>query len=144
MSLNCLIALTINFYHVLKHHRVGKSISMYAERWLKAPMLHQDGSTARRTRSTPQGGAVSPLLATLFLHYVFDRWMTKAFPNTPFCRYADGGLVHCQSLKDSRFAERKLTAATIRRLQSRNVLAYLKDMLVTSRDAPSAPSLLPA
>ncbi|ENY6945834.1 reverse transcriptase domain-containing protein [Escherichia coli] len=43
---------------------------------------------------TPQGGLVSSLLANLFSHYVFDKWMQREFPENPWCRYADDGLVH--------------------------------------------------
>jgi len=48
-------------------------------------------------KGTPQGGVISPVLSNLFLHYVFDKWVTKHYPNTPWCRYADDGLLHCKS-----------------------------------------------
>jgi RNA-directed DNA polymerase len=48
-------------------------------------------------QGTPQGGVVSPILANLFLHYAFDAWMTRTFPGVPWCRYADDGLIHCQT-----------------------------------------------
>ena len=60
-------------------------------------MQHTDGTVVQRTRGTPQGGVVSPLLANLFLHYAFDKWLQKHHPNKPWCRYADDGLVHCRS-----------------------------------------------
>jgi len=50
-----------------------------------------------RTKGTPQGGVVSPVLANLFLHYAFDAWMTRTFPGVPWCRYADDGLIHCET-----------------------------------------------
>ncbi len=56
-----------------------------------------DGSLVERTQGTPQGGVISPILSNLFLHYVFDAWMTKHQPSTPWCRYADDGLVHCRT-----------------------------------------------
>ena len=34
-------------------------------------------------------GAISPLLANLFLHYAFDAWMSRNYPHIPFERYAD-------------------------------------------------------
>lgn len=43
------------------------------------------------------GGLNSPVLSNLFLHYVFDSWMTRQYPNLPWCRYADDGLVHCKT-----------------------------------------------
>jgi RNA-directed DNA polymerase len=36
-------------------------------------------------------------MSNLFLHYVFDVWINKKYPNTPWCRYADDGLVHCKT-----------------------------------------------
>ncbi len=60
-----------------------------------------------REAGTPQGGVVSPVLANLFLHYAFDRWMERTFPRNPWARYADDGVVHCRSKKE---AERLLTA----------------------------------
>ena len=72
------------------------------ERWLTAPMLREDGTLIGRTRGTPQGGVVSPVLANLFLHYTFDLWMARAFPHLRWCRYADDGLVHCRTEKEAR------------------------------------------
>src|SRR4029078_8788866 len=45
---------------------------LYIKRWLPAPMIMEDGMRVERTRGTPQGGVVSPVLANLFLHYAFD------------------------------------------------------------------------
>ncbi|EGO8362177.1 hypothetical protein EYW98_23200, partial [Escherichia coli] len=54
-----------------------------------------DGTQRERNKGTPQGGVISPVLANLFLHYVFDKWLTLRYPGVPWCRYADDGLVHC-------------------------------------------------
>jgi RNA-directed DNA polymerase len=72
-------------------------VLLYSERWLKVPMLMQNGEMVQRVKGTPQGGVISPLLANLFLHYTFDKWMMRNSPQTPWARYADDGLVHCQS-----------------------------------------------
>ena len=40
---------------------------------------------------------VSPLLANLFLHYAFDAWMQRTYPNIPFERYADDVIIHAKS-----------------------------------------------
>ncbi len=40
---------------------------------------------------------VSPLLANLFLHYVFNYWMQQNYPHIPFERYADDAVCHCQT-----------------------------------------------
>jgi hypothetical protein len=45
----------------------------------------------------PQGSAVSPVLANLFLHYAFDAWMAREFPAVVFERYVDDAVVHCVS-----------------------------------------------
>ncbi|QUN31979.1 reverse transcriptase (plasmid) [Cupriavidus sp. KK10] len=37
------------------------------------------------------------MLANLFLHYAFDRWMQKYHPDVPFERYADDAICHCES-----------------------------------------------
>jgi len=72
-------------------------VILYIERWLVAPLKRQDGSLVQRDHGTPQGSAISPLLANLFLHYAFDAWLTKAFPSVNFERYADDAVIHCAS-----------------------------------------------
>jgi RNA-directed DNA polymerase len=85
----------------VKHHTDCKWVILYIERWLKAPMQKPDGTLVERSKGTPQGGVVSPVLSNLFLHYAFDVWMGKVFPKNPWCRYADDGLVHCKSEKEA-------------------------------------------
>jgi group II intron reverse transcriptase/maturase len=70
-------------------------VMLYVSRWLQAPMLMPDGTLARRTKGTPQGGPISPLIANIFLHYGFDTWMTREFPTIWFERFADDVVVHC-------------------------------------------------
>lgn len=81
----------------VRKHTECKWVRLYIERWLKAPMQLADGTLVERTRGTPQGGVVSPVLANLFLHYAFDLWMGRTFPGVLWCRYADDGLVHCET-----------------------------------------------
>ena len=71
------------------------------ERWLRAPLQRPDGTLERRDRGTPQGSAVSPVLANLFMHYAFDMWMARKFPSVPFERYVDDAVVHCVSEKQA-------------------------------------------
>lgn len=85
----------------LKKHTDCEWILLYIERWLKAPLQQPDGTLTKRDRGTPQGGVVSPLLMNLFLHYVFDKWMEVNYPQLPFARYADDGVVHCWTLQDA-------------------------------------------
>jgi RNA-directed DNA polymerase len=70
---------------------------LYIDRWLKAPVRMADGRLIGRERGTPQGGVISPLLANLFLHYSFDMWMRRNFPDIPFERYADDAICHCRT-----------------------------------------------
>lgn len=80
----------------ISKHTNCKWVKLYLKRWLTAPMQLPDGKIVERTCGTPQGGVVSPVLSNLFLHYVFDKWMQRKHPESPWCRYADDGLVHCQ------------------------------------------------
>jgi RNA-directed DNA polymerase len=84
------------------HHTDSPWIRLYIARWLRAPVQKPDGTVEQRTRGTPQGGVVSPLLANLFLHYAFDYWMQRTFPSIPFERYADDAIVHCRSERQAR------------------------------------------
>lgn len=77
-------------------------VLLYIERWLQAPVQMADGNLIAREKGTPQGGVVSPLLANLFLHYVFDMWMRRNYPHIPFERYADDGICHCRSEAQAR------------------------------------------
>ena len=72
-------------------------VVLYVKRWLAAPLQLPDGTLAERDRGTPQGSAISPVLANLFMHYAFDAWMAREFPAVPFERYADDAVVHCES-----------------------------------------------
>jgi group II intron reverse transcriptase/maturase len=81
----------------VRKHVTCKWALLYIERWLKAPMVQEDGVIKERSRGTPQGGVVSPILSNAFLHYAFDLWMTRTYPDLPWSRYADDGLVHCRS-----------------------------------------------
>jgi RNA-directed DNA polymerase len=60
-------------------------------------MQMADGSMIGRERGTPQDGVISPLVANLLLHYVFDLWMHRNFPDILFERYADDAICHCRT-----------------------------------------------
>ena len=85
----------------VKKHTDNPWLLLYIKRWLTAPISLEDGTTVQRKCGVPQGGVISPVLANLFMHYVFDKWMDRNHPNMPFCRYADDGLVHCNSQKQA-------------------------------------------
>src|SRR5712691_10215895 len=81
----------------VSHHTSERWILLYVERWLKAPLQHEDGTLAARDRGSPQGSAISPLLANIFLHYALDLWLAREYPAIPFERYADDVILHCKS-----------------------------------------------
>ena len=84
------------------HHTDLPWVRLYIARWLRAPAQRPDGTLGERTKGTPQGGVISPLLANLFLHYAFDLWMQRTFPGVRFERYADDAIVHCRSERQAR------------------------------------------
>lgn len=71
-------------------------------RWLTAPLQLPDGTLRARDHGTPQGSAVSPVLANLFLHYAFDVFLVREFPTVEFERYADDAVVHCVTERQAR------------------------------------------
>jgi len=100
-----------SFFDSVPHDLVLKAVArhtdlrwvlLYVERWLKAPLQREDGSLVGRDRGTPQGSAISPLLANMFLHYAFDVWMRREYPAVPFERYCDDVIVHARSEQHAR------------------------------------------
>jgi group II intron reverse transcriptase/maturase len=77
-------------------------VLLYVKRWLTAPLRLPDGTLRERDRGTPQGSAVSPVLANLFLHYAFDCFLAREFPGVEFERYADDAVVHCVTERQAR------------------------------------------
>jgi RNA-directed DNA polymerase len=84
------------------HHTDQKWIQLYVGRWLAAPLQRPDGSMVVRDKGTPQGAAISPLLANIFMHYTFDAWMAREYPAVAFERYCDDVVVHCVSERHAR------------------------------------------
>ena len=84
------------------HHTDQKWVLLYVQRWLVAPLQRPDGTLVARDRGTPQGSAISPLLANVFMHYAFDRWLVQEFPDVRFERYCDDAVVHCASEEQAR------------------------------------------
>lgn len=87
----------------VRHYCNEKWVLMYVERWLKAGIIQANGNFKPSLTGTPQGGVISPLLANLFLHIVFDKWMDRNHPEKPFERYADDIVVHCKTEKQAKF-----------------------------------------
>lgn len=87
----------------LTHLKMQRWVILYCQRWLEAPVQEQKSSIIlqKRTQGTPQGGVISPVLANLFLHYAFDRWIKRAYPSVKFERYADDIICHCQTMREA-------------------------------------------
>jgi group II intron reverse transcriptase/maturase len=92
----------------VRWHTDVKWVVLYIERWLKAPIFMPDGSLIHPQKGTPQGGVASPLLANLFLHYAFDKWMERENPTIPFERYADDSVCHCKRQSQAEELKEKL------------------------------------
>lgn len=84
----------------VRYHCPEPWVSLYVARWLQAP-LKKGEELVTRSKGTPQGGVISPLLANIFLHHALDEWMKKFHPSAPFERYADDLLIHCRSLQEA-------------------------------------------
>ncbi len=87
----------------LEKHCYSKWVLLYVKRWLIAPMQDREGNLHARSLGTPQGGVISPILSNLFLHYAFDTWVRRNMPDVPFCRFADDGILHCQSQEQAEY-----------------------------------------
>lgn len=83
-----------NINHELLMKAVKKHIS---EKWIESPMQMPNGTLTKRATGVPQGGVISPILSNLFLHYVLDHWLARHYPETPWCRYSDDGILHCNT-----------------------------------------------
>jgi RNA-directed DNA polymerase len=115
----------------VKKHTNSEWMLLYIERWLKAPVQLEDGTLIERDRGTPQGSVISPLLANLFMHHAFDKWMQENHPYAPFERYADDVVVHCNSEQQAKYV---LTAIAKRLGQCKLELHPEKTRIVYCKD----------
>jgi RNA-directed DNA polymerase len=106
-------------------------VVLYVRRWLVAPLQLPDGTLVERDRGTPQGSAVSPVLANLFMHYAFDMWLAREFPSVEFERYADDAVVHCSTERQARQVLAALSARMdevgLRLHPDKTKIVYCKD-----------------
>lgn len=113
------------------HHTDNPWVRLYISRWLRAPVEKRDGTRVERTRGTPQGGVISPLLANLFMHYAFDVWMQRNSPHVQFERYADDAVVHCVSEAQARYVleaiRKRLAECGLELHPTKTKIVYCKD-----------------
>jgi RNA-directed DNA polymerase len=106
-------------------------VLLYLGRWLRAPVQREDGTLAERNSGTPQGGVVSPLLANIFLHHAFDRWMRQTLPRVPFERYADDIVIHCRAKAQAeqvrRAVQERLQRCRLALHPEKTKIVYCKD-----------------
>jgi len=90
----------------LEHRIADRRMLRLIQKWLKAGTL-QDGKWTQSTEGSPQGATISPLLANVFLHYVFDLWAQQwrkqqASGDMIVVRYADDFVVGFEKEADAR------------------------------------------
>jgi group II intron reverse transcriptase/maturase len=103
-----------SFFDAMKHewivkfleHRIAdERVVRLIQKWLSAGVL-EDGKRTRSEEGAVQGGSISPLLANLYLHYVFDLW-TQQWRRKPgrgeviVVRYADDFVVGFEHERDA-------------------------------------------
>jgi RNA-directed DNA polymerase len=128
------------FFDSVRHDLLVKAVRahtdlpwvvLYVRRWLTAPLRLPDGALRERDRGTPQGSAISPVLANLFLHYAFDAWMTREHPGVPFERYADDAVVHCVTKSQAHHLARaignRMAEVGLRLHPAKTRIVYCKD-----------------
>lgn len=115
----------------LRHHEKERWVLLYIERWLRAPVQHPNGEREMRNKGTPQGGVISPLLANLFLHYAFDKWMEREHPGVLFERYADDIVCHCKSERQAKDVlsniKRRMASCGLSLHPQKTKIVYCKD-----------------
>lgn len=128
------------FFDTIDHELMLKAVQkhtnckwelMYITRWLKTPAQEQNGEVKERDKGTPQGGVISPLLANLYLHYGFDKWMERNHSEIEFERYADDIVVHCRTEAESNKLkveiEERLRECELELSQEKTKIVYCKD-----------------
>jgi group II intron reverse transcriptase/maturase len=89
----------------VEHRIADRRVVRLIQKWLNAGVL-EDGKRLRIEEGTPQGGSASPLLANVYLHYVFDLWVQqwrrkRARGEMTVVRYADDIVVGFQERTDA-------------------------------------------
>ena len=89
----------------LEHRVVDRRVLRLIQKWLSAGVI-EDGKWSQAERGTAQGASASPLLANVYLHYVFDLWAHRwrrrhASGDVIIVRYADDYIVGFQHQRDA-------------------------------------------
>jgi group II intron reverse transcriptase/maturase len=89
----------------IEHRIADPRVVRHIQKWLNAGVM-EDGKRVSQEEGTPQGGSISPLLANIYLHYVFDLWAdqwrkTRATGDVIIVRYADDFVVGFQHESDA-------------------------------------------
>src|SRR5438552_5602756 len=97
----------------IEHRVADRRVVRLIQKWLRAGVL-EDGKRIRMEEGTPQGGSASPLLANVYLHYVFDLWAQawrrkQAHGDVIVVRYADDIVVGFHSKADAEQFRAELT-----------------------------------
>jgi group II intron reverse transcriptase/maturase len=111
-----------SFFDTIDHDKLIKAVEyfckdrwvlLYVKRWLQCGIVQENGDQIDRLTGTPQGGVISPLLANIFMHVCFDKWMEIHHPEKPFERYADDVVVHCKTEKQAKFVLKQINQRLI-------------------------------
>ncbi|WP_438456305.1 group II intron reverse transcriptase/maturase [Wolbachia endosymbiont of Kerria lacca] len=115
----------------IKKHTDCKWVILYVERWMKAPIQKADGSRVTRDKGVPQGGSISPIISSIFMHHAFDMWMKQNYPTVPFERYVDDAIVHCRTKRQAGFMkvmiEERLAKCKLKLHPEKTQIVYSKD-----------------
>jgi RNA-directed DNA polymerase len=96
----------------IEHRIADRRVVRLIQKWLKAGVL-EDGKRTRTEMGTVQGGSISPLLANIYLHYVFDLWVQRwrekrARGDVVVVRFADDFVVGFEHRQEAEQFQREL------------------------------------